>query len=319
MDDGGEQVVAIRFPDVDVPAGATVTSAIISFDVDEVRPGQSDVDVTVSIFGEANPDPAAISDTAFDLSSRTPTTAAVVWNPEAAVAEHDLMYSSDIAPVVQEIISLDGWASGNALMILFGHVSGAGVRWVEGMRENSGVGTPGIEITYSTGGGCGGAPITATAEVTATTDDAEQDIDTGVMYGTSSDLELMHDGGEQLVAVRFPAVDIPPGSIVSSAIIGFDVDEVRPGQSDVDVSIAIYGEKSGNSAAITANDNDLTSRATTGSSVQWNPETSVAEHDMLYTADLAIVVTEIVAQSGWAKGNPMCIIFAWMEVIFSNR
>jgi hypothetical protein len=181
MDDGGEQVVAIRFPDVDVPAGATVTSAIISFDVDEVRPGQSDADVTVSIFGEASGDPAAISDTAFDLSSRTPTTAAVVWNPEAAGAEHDMMYTVDVSSVVQEIISLDGWAPGNALMIMFGKVSGAGVRWVEGMRENSGVGTPGIEITYSTGDGCSSAPVQGAADTVGTEDTAEEDLATGVM------------------------------------------------------------------------------------------------------------------------------------------
>jgi hypothetical protein len=313
MDDGGEQVVAIRFPDVDVPAGATVTSAIISFDVDEVRPGQSDADVTVSIFGEASGDPAAISDTAFDLSSRTPTTAAVVWNPEAAGAEHDMMYTVDVSSVVQEIISLDGWAPGNALMIMFGKVSGAGVRWVEGMRENSGVGTPGIEITYSTGDGCSSAPVQGAADTVGTEDTAEEDLATGVMYGTSSDLELMNDGGIQLVGVRFPSVDIPPSSIVSSAIIGFDVDEVRPGQSDLPVTVAIFGEKNANAAAITDTGADLSSRTATGSSVQWSPEASVAEHDMLYTADLSIVVTEIVAQSGWASGNPMMILFAYID------
>jgi hypothetical protein len=101
-----------------------------------------------------------MSETAYDVSSRTPTTAAVVWNPAVSIAKHEFLYSSDIAPVVQEIISLNGWASGNALMILFGHVSGAGARWVEGKRTmDNGVKTPGIEITYTLGPAPAPAPV----------------------------------------------------------------------------------------------------------------------------------------------------------------
>ena len=88
-DGGGEQVVGIVFPSVPVPAGVTVTAAYVLFDVDEVRPGQSDQDVTINIYGEANVNPAAPSTTAFDLSSRTPTAAAVTWNPAASANVHD--------------------------------------------------------------------------------------------------------------------------------------------------------------------------------------------------------------------------------------
>ena len=44
-----EQVVIIVFPNVEIPAGAPVMSASILFDVDEVRPGQSDADTTIVI------------------------------------------------------------------------------------------------------------------------------------------------------------------------------------------------------------------------------------------------------------------------------
>ena len=44
---------------------------------------------------------------------------------------------------------------------------------------------------------------------------------------------------EQVVIIVFPNVDIPPGSSIASADILFDVDEVRPGQSDADTTIVI--------------------------------------------------------------------------------
>ena len=36
----------------------------------------------------------------------------------------------NLAPIVQEIVNRPGWTANSALMILFGHVSGSGVRWV---------------------------------------------------------------------------------------------------------------------------------------------------------------------------------------------
>ena len=129
-DGGGEQVVGIVFPSVPVPAGVTVTAAYVLFDVDEVRPGASDADVTISIFGEKNANAAAPSNTASDLSSRTPTAAAVSWQPEPSVGVHDELMTADLSPIVNEIINQQGWAEGNPMGILFGHVAGSGSRWV---------------------------------------------------------------------------------------------------------------------------------------------------------------------------------------------
>ena len=39
-------------------------------------------------------------------------------------------------------------------------------------------------------------------------DGAEETVSDGAMYLTSSDYELMDDGGEQIVGITFPTVDI---------------------------------------------------------------------------------------------------------------
>ena len=104
------------------------------------------------------------------------------------------------------------------------------------------------------------------------------------MYIDSSDLELCHDGGnEQLIVIIFPSVSLPPQGQVVAASILFDVDEVRPGQSDVPTTIAIFGEKNAFPAPVSSTAFDISNRQPTKSAVRWNPEPTVAVHDRLLT------------------------------------
>ena len=186
-DGGGEQVVGIRFPSVGVPAGVTVTDAYVLFDVDEVRPGASDADVTISVFGEKDVNAAAIGGGAFDLSSRTPTAAAVSWQPGPSTNVHDELKTPDLSPIVNEIINLQGWAEGNPMTILFGHVAGSGSRWVESFSTNNDIDTPALMVTY---GGDQCVQSSGTDSVVGRPDGAEEDVATGAMYLTSSDYEV---------------------------------------------------------------------------------------------------------------------------------
>ena len=187
---GDEQIVAIVFPSVAIEAGTAIPNAYVLFDVDEVRPGQSDQSTTVNIYGEANVMPAAPSTTASDLSSRTPTTASVTWQPETSMNVHDDLVTPDISSIVTEIISMDGCTIGNPMCILFGHVTGSGARWVESARENNGIMTPALAIERAGGASC--ASSSGVASVSGRPDGAEETVSTGAMYLDSSDYELMH-------------------------------------------------------------------------------------------------------------------------------
>ena len=154
-DGGGLQVVAIRFPSVSIAPGTTIGTASILFDVDEVRPGQSDQKVSITIFGEASANPAPLSAGSFDLSNRDTTSAAEMWTPTASSTTHEDLATSDISSILNEIVRLPGWVSGNPMVILFGHVSGRGVRWVESARENNGIMTPALRWTTICGSGMG--------------------------------------------------------------------------------------------------------------------------------------------------------------------
>jgi hypothetical protein len=117
----------------------------------------------------------------------------------------------------------------------------------------------------------------------------------GVVSLDSSDLELMHDGGGlQVVSISFPDVSIAPGSVIASADILFDVDEVRPGQSDQKVSITIFGEANANPAPLSSTAYDLSNRDTTAAAEMWTPSASGAVHTDLITSDISSILNEII-------------------------
>jgi len=114
------QIVGIRFANVMIPQGATLSSAYIQFTVDETGSGAT----TLTIQGENVANAATFMEANFDLSNRLhfrPTTAYVTWEPadwnnvgDARVNQR----TADITSVIREIVNRDDWTSGNALAIL---------------------------------------------------------------------------------------------------------------------------------------------------------------------------------------------------------
>lgn len=58
------------------------------------------------------------------------------------------MQTPDLSPLIQEIIDRPGWTAGNSMTFVFGHVSGAGVRWTE---SGNGGAPPQLTFTFGEG------------------------------------------------------------------------------------------------------------------------------------------------------------------------
>jgi len=114
-DDGGLQVIGLRFLNVQVPIGAEITNAYVVFTVEDVSIADA---VNLIIDGELVPNAPAFTETDYNVSSRTRTEANVEWQPGAWPTANQKQQTSDISAVIQEIISQDGWSSGNAIAIL---------------------------------------------------------------------------------------------------------------------------------------------------------------------------------------------------------
>jgi len=151
------QIVGLRFTGVTVPQGATIQSAFIQFSADEVQQGTT----TVRIRGQAADNAAAFTTTAFDISARADTTAAVTWGPipgwDQIGEQGPDQKTPDIKTVIQEIVNRAGWVSGNYMVIT---VDNSGT--ASGNRRTADIASttvgPQLQITWTPQAGSGGPP-----------------------------------------------------------------------------------------------------------------------------------------------------------------
>jgi hypothetical protein len=110
---GDANHTGVRFRNVTVANGAAVVSAFIRFVAAHNNPTTT---CDLNIVGENNAAPAAFS-TYADFIGRSQTSASVLWNNVSAWLAGAQYDTPDISPVIQEIVDLGGWASGNDLVV----------------------------------------------------------------------------------------------------------------------------------------------------------------------------------------------------------
>ena len=149
-------------------------------------------------------------------------------------------------------------------------------------------------------------PVTISSSIATSADDAEESA-AGVVTLTSTDLELVDDGGLQTVGLRFTGLAIPPAAVISSATIQFKADEVQTEVTTLDIA----AQAADTAPAFTTTASSLSSRAITSTSVLWQPTAwnTIGEATAIQrTPNLAAVVQEIVSRPGWASGNAIAFL-----------
>ncbi len=139
------QTVGIRFADIGIPREAVITRAYIMFDTAGTC---ADDSATLYIRVEASDSAEPFSAVPGDIQNRPVTDSSVRWGKMPFWNAGDTgIVTPDISPVIQEVVSRDGWAAGNALAVL---VSGTGRR--TGVSyEGDPARAPLLHIEYSTG------------------------------------------------------------------------------------------------------------------------------------------------------------------------
>ena len=114
MPDG--QVIGLRFMDVGVPPGAAIANAYVRFQCDELVGGTEAVSLLIE--GDLSPNAAAFAEVTNNVTSRSRTTAQVVWVPVNWFSVGQKDQTSNIASVIEEIVGQPGWAMGNSLVLI---------------------------------------------------------------------------------------------------------------------------------------------------------------------------------------------------------
>ena len=125
------------------PRGASIVNAYVQFRADETWSDPTDL----TINGLASDNATAFTTAKFSLSRAVRTTAFTLWAPPAWTERQQGVNqrTSNLAPVLQEIVNRPLWASGNALALV---ITGSGHRVAKSFETGS---PPILHIEYTTG------------------------------------------------------------------------------------------------------------------------------------------------------------------------
>ena len=255
----------------------------VSLLIQEVPTGPTCGDVPIYAENLVNPGIMVLLDVSSSMNSQM-----TIGDPEGNPQ------TPDLSAIIQEIINQGGWNSGNAMAFV---ITGSGERVAESYNGVPSA-APLLHIEYLDGGN----PYTLEVRVNQGSDDAEENAASGSMYLTSSDLELVYDGHEQVVGIRFQNVTIPATATISSAYIEFTIDE----STSIATTVLIKGELDPDAATFTYSTDNISSRATTASSTTWAgiPEWGGATTEARYIIGRN-AISELVADQdiSWGYGT----------------
>ncbi len=145
-----KQTVGLRFNNISLPQGSSISNAYIEFSVDETDSKSIDLKIT----GHAVDDAPPFNDTPYsylryNVSSRPRTSARVSWHPEAWSEIGAKMQTPDLAGIVQEIIDRPGWMADNSIVFIVNNDKGKSKRVADSF-EGSANGAPKLVIVYDT-------------------------------------------------------------------------------------------------------------------------------------------------------------------------
>jgi Secretion system C-terminal sorting domain len=138
----GDQVVGLRFNNLNIPQGAIITNAYINFTVDVT----TDIDpCNLTIAGEASDNAVTFTTDSGNISGRTQTNAFASWSPADWTTVGAVEQTIDISAVIQEIVDRGGYTSGSSIALI---IEGVGKRTAVSFNGNA-TQAPELCIAYS--------------------------------------------------------------------------------------------------------------------------------------------------------------------------
>jgi len=304
----GSVTTAVRFTNVNVPRGATVNSAHLEFVAGTALSGTAQLGITAELTGNS----AALVATPGNINSRTTSSTQIDWTITDPWVSGDTYSSPELKTLVQEIVNqpgASGWCGGNTVTFLLKGL--AGRRLALALESGSDV-APKLVLDYDVasvptdGSSCRQSSFVR--QINGANDDGEENKTTHDVNLIRTSLDMSSRSGTGLtVGLRFNNIRIPKSAKIQSAYLVFHSAE----NDATALSLSIYGEDTGNSAAFVSLANNLSSRMTVGP-VSW-PSVSSWVNGGTYNApdntpDISSIIQTIVNRSDWASGNSLSLV-----------
>lgn len=289
-----------RFNDVQLPQGASITSARLRFTSNYINGSATDF----SIRGELAADSTGFQTASNNISDRTLTNSSVLWNTDNDFPlSGETVDSANIASVLQEIIDQADWCGGNSLSFIIESVSvdAGSSRKALSADEGSGSGAQ-LVIEYDHNSATGCVAGTHAYQVQSQANNAEEK--SNGYQSTGSELTFK-PSSNSYVAMRFANVAIPKDATIKSAYLEFTAYRNRT-TSNSGFTITAANE---------ANPDDFSNYSryllrdkpkTAG--VSWSSIPNWSKNNTYQSPDITNVVQQVVNRSDWESGNAMMII-----------
>lgn len=290
---GQQALIGLRFEQVRIPRGATVTDARLIF----TPAADAKRAMSWTIQAEKTGNSAAFAEADGDLSNRAKTSASQTWTlPDWE--EDKPVKSLDLTSVVKEVTDQAGWSGGNALTFLISRNANASS--LDYKRKFFSVeGDPAravrFEYTYNFGE-FADISSSVSRRVAASSDDAEQREPDS--RGDFNDNLL--DFGRNWIGLRFPGVTVPQNATITRAYMRF---YSRTNTSRT-TTYTIRGENSADAATYSRASRAITGRSYLPRTVSWSP--ARWQRNRWYeSADIKDLVQQQVELAGWRSGNAL--------------
>lgn len=298
--EGKQALIGLRFEDINIPRGATVTSASLVFipAADEKRP------MKWNIQAEKAGDSAAFTATNRNLSARTKTTASAAWTL-SDWKEGEAAQSVDLTAVVKEVTGQAGWCGGNALSFLISRDSD---KTSEARKRKfvayEGFANRAVRFKYSYNhtdgkGTCNKA--TLRGKTVVSTDDAEETQGGASDGAVGLDGNALRLGDGRVIGVRFPGVALPRNATILEARLEFYASQDSGAGN---ATFEIQGEDAGDAAPYTNGSKNISTRSYAAPETSWT--TGQWQKDERYrSADIKAIVEQQVKNTDWNSGGAL--------------
>jgi len=310
--EGKEAMIGLRFPNITVPQYATIVDARVQF---RSAGSFAPTYVLTRVLGERTTGASAynFSETRYNVSSRPTTFNFVDWDMGEWQDKGDAFEAErtpNIAPVLQEIVSLPSWKSGNAISLFFiRSPNDATYNYRMAVSGYDGIARPFLILQFNSTANLANKPDPSTLMVRCTSFAEQQEL-VGNVSIISSDTELPYDKDSstlQRVGLRFPGIKVPLNTYVTSAFVQFESKDTDLGSLVIRISLegsfrpSAFGPSTFNvslRSEMSYLDWSVPAWATYGLA---GPEQR--------TPDISDLINELTMQPGWTSGNDIVVMF----------
>jgi type IV pilus assembly protein PilY1 len=297
-------LLGLRYQDLNIPRGASITSAYLRFTSSAFNTGATDINISAELIGNS-PTFAATSN---NLSSRTKTSIAnsVLWaTANDWPISGETISSPDISSVIQEVVDQATWCGGNSLSLLIESIGGSSssARKTVASEEGSGI-SPQLVIVYddTTATGCVKGELSY--QVSSQKYNAEERSDG--YESTGSELTLS-SSSNAYIGVIFNKVQIPKNGAISNAYLEFTAYQ---NSSNDTASFAIRGVNEDDVGNFNKYKRYELRDAAKTVAVNWTNINRWYKNASYQSPSVTSIVQQIVNRSGWNPGNDMMFIFS---------